>query len=263
MKATAVTRVFRIVLPLAGALFVTGARAYGVEGHLLAGAAAERHLCPSARSQIAALGGGQGLGELGLWADRVRSTPEHAQSAPWHYVNVDDGGRIEGIMHVPEGDVLWAIEHFRGVLADASAPADAREDALRFLVHFIVDLHQPLHVGRASDRGGNAIELRIGGVPTNLHRFWDTDAVALAGISMDSYLEVLLARIGAADAAAGFDPGAWAAESLALREAVYDFDPRARTLTGIYIDRAVATTQARLALAAGRLAATLNGLFCG
>lgn len=251
----------RFVL-LLGAFLGAQAHGYGVDGHLIAGTIAETYLCPAARSEVATLGGGERLGELGLWADRVRSVPEYEQSAPWHYMNVEDGGSIARFRHPPEGDVLWAVEHFHDVLGDRSRTPEERGEALKFLVHFVVDLHQPLHVGRASDRGGNAIELRVGGAPTNLHRFWDTDAIELAGMPSERYLELVASRVDLGAVEAAFDPRAWAEESLALRAEVYDFDRRGRTLTGPYIDFAIRTTEERLALAAARLAATLNGLFC-
>lgn len=237
----------------------SGALAYGVQGHLIAGAAAEPFLCAAARAEVTALGG---LGEVGLWADRIRSVTGYEQSAPWHYMNIADGMAIAEFVHPPEGDVLWAAEHFRARLEDRQLADDERGDALRFLVHFVVDLHQPLHVGRVDDRGGNSIALRLGGAPTNLHRFWDTDVIELTGLSLERYTELVTARVDRRIVDAGFDPRAWAEESLALRERVYDFDRRSGRLTGTYIELADATTRERLALAAARLAATLNGVFC-
>ena len=177
-------------------------------------------------------------------------------------MNIDDGAAIGAFVHPPEGDVLWALEHFRAQLADRERPDEERAEALRFLVHFLVDLHQPLHVGRADDRGGNSIELRLGGAPTNLHRFWDTDVIELTGLSLGAYADLVVARIDREALEGAFDPRAWADESLALRRDVYDFDRRNGRLSSRYIERADATTRERLALAAARLAGTLNGLFC-
>jgi S1/P1 Nuclease len=254
----------RMSLRVAGAaalLVPLLARAYGPEGHLIAGIAAERSLCAAAREQVAVLGGGDRLGELGLWADRIRSDEEYAASLPWHYLNIRDGGSLRTFRHPPEGDVLEAIGRFKRVLADRSRPPDERAEALRFLVHVVVDIHQPLHIGRAADRGGNTIELKSAGEMTNLHRFWDSGAVTLAGLSIGRYARSLRTAMQDMQTGAKLDPVVWAEESLALRATVYDFDVRAG-LDAAYIERSITITRERLALAALRLAGTLNEMFC-
>jgi hypothetical protein len=238
-------------------------QAYGPQGHLIAGIAAERELCEDAAAAVAALGGGDGLPELGLWADRIRGEEAYRHTAPWHYMNIDDGGAVHDFRHPPEGDVLEAVERFTRVLADTSRPDAVRGEALRFLVHFVVDMHQPLHVGRAADRGGNRIELRVGRETTNLHRFWDSGAVEHANLSIARYARSLEPRVGAAlDAGIALDPAVWAQESLALRDEVYAFDERQPRLDRGYLERAQGITHRRLGDAAARLAGTLNEIFC-
>jgi hypothetical protein len=239
-----------------------GALAYGTAGHVIAGELAEQWLCERARTEIGRLGDGQDLGELGLWADRIRSDPDHVASAPWHYINIADGEALAGVRHPPEGDLLWAIDRYSGRLRDSSLDRIERAEALKFLIHFIVDLHQPLHVGLADDRGGNAIILRFRGETTNLHRLWDTHAIDWTDQSIRTYRRRLSQDFGAADAPVSLDPLVWAEESLALRRAVYDFGGANRQPRDAYLDFAAATTRERLALSARRLAGTLNSIFC-
>ena len=191
-------------VPLLWLLAFATADAYGPEGHLIAGHLAEPRLCAAARAEIAAidrqveatLGD---FAELGLWADRIRSLPGWEQSAPWHYMNVESAATtlaeaeraIRAYEHPPEGDVLWAIEHFSALLADRAQTPQVRADALRLVAHLVVDVHQPLHVGLASDRGGNEIEVRYGTTVTNLHRFWDTDVIQLRGLSPRRYARAI------------------------------------------------------------------------
>jgi nuclease S1 len=244
-----------------GLLVASAAQAYGPDGHLIAGRAAAPLLCMHAADEVARLGGGQDLGELGLWADQIRSDPKYAAAAPWHYMNLDDGARIEDFRDPPEGDVLWAIRHFSERLGDAALPDAERAEALKFLVHFVVDLHQPLHVGKASDRGGNAILIRFRGKETNLHRLWDTNAIEQANLSVADYV-AMVERIRPGIAEASLDPKRWAAEDLALRNRVYDFGREGAEPPARYLDFAADVTRKRLALAAVRLAGTLNTIFC-
>lgn len=237
--------------------------AYGPAGHAIAGRAAEALLCAPAREAVADLADGASLAEIGRWADTIRSDPRYEASAPWHYMNIADDGAIAAYVHPPEGDVLWAITHFRARLADDGLARAERLEALRFLTHFVVDIHQPLHVGRAADRGGNTIDVVHDGETLNLHRFWDSGALELDGGGIAGYAAELvpLARRLDAERAPG-TPELWADESLELRAQVYGFEPGARELPADYVRRAEVLTRMRLAQAARRLAATLNGIFC-
>jgi hypothetical protein len=256
---------------LMASLIAVDAFAHGPQGHLIAGRAAAPLLCPRAAAEVARLGGGEDLGELGLWADRIRSNPAYANAAPWHYVNIPDGASIADHVTPPEGDVLWAIEHFRARLGDTSLDDRERGEALRFLVHFVVDLHQPLHVGRAEDRGGNEIEIVYEGETIDLHSFWDTQAVERhrqnierAGIPDAAHLSRVMQAAAARtiDDDSVLDHEVWAAESLAYRSTVYSFGTAGRELSAEYVEEAASVTMLRLELAAARLAATLNSIFC-
>lgn len=237
------------------------ALAYGPQGHLIAGRAAEPLLCERAARAVADLVPGDDLGEIGLWADRIRSDSRYADSAPWHYMNIADNVRIRDFEHPPEGDVLWAIGHFTGRLSNPNLEAGDRAEALRFLVHFVVDIHQPLHVGLAEDRGGNSVRIIYRGEEENLHRFWDTLAVQSAGISVRGYTRAVAAEIGERSDVESLDPTVWAAESQRLRRQVYGFGRPGRELPDDYVDLATRVTRDRLGQAALRLAGTLNRLF--
>jgi hypothetical protein len=239
------------------------AQAYGFEGHLIAGELAQPLLCRTAANEVASLTKGQDLGEIGLWADEIRDQPKWKRTLAWHYMNIPDGADVSRFEHPPEGDVLWAIRHYTHELSTARS-RKARLEALRFVVHFIVDVHQPLHVGRAADRGGNTVDVRYGTTTVNLHHFWDTDVLHVAGLSRAQYeasLEPIVALLNRQPL--GSTPEDWAAESMTLRPWIYDFTrPRrgAALLGRLYLDRADGITRLRLAQAAVRLAKTLNGL---
>lgn len=264
-------------LLVAAAVAPVEVRAFGGLAHRAAVVLAERELCPAARSEVADLGDGQSLAELGLWADRIRGDPAWERSVPWHYINFPDlppgaGEKqalaaIKRFHHPPEGDVLTAIVQFSAVLADRARPRAERAEALRFVTHFVVDVHQPLHVSRAADGGGTETDVRVGDDVMSLHRFWDTTAFNRnRGVAPEQFAQELEAAFAAVPAARAHDPPAvWAAESLTLRPTVYSFGSSSGPplLDDAYRSMAKTIDEQRLVLAAARLAATLNGALCG
>ncbi len=236
------------------------AHGFGPEGHRIAGLLAQARLCEEARTAVEALGRGDGLEELGLWADRIRSEEQWAHTASWHFMNIGDRASLERYRHPPQGDVLWAITHFGDRLADFSLPAEQRLDALRFLAHFVVDIHQPLHVGRAADRGGNTLLVDAGvGSRVSLHRFWDSEVIRRTELSREAYVRALSGAIETnAPEWLQTTPVDWARESQDARPSVYDFERRRNRLTDEYIEAAIALTRLRLSQAGVRLAGEVN-----
>jgi hypothetical protein len=253
------------------------ALAWGPVGHRIAGDLAEQKLCPAARTKVKSLGGGESLAELGEWADQIRDEPQWKMSRSWHYMDLPDlppgaglaeaRAAIDKLVHPRDGDLLTQLAHFSEVLANPTRPSDERAEALRFVVHFVVDVHQPLHVGRPSDHGGNDVQVLFGKKgPVSLHHFWDTEVLPSRGPSakMRQRLDADLAALPVERA--NDPPAEWAAESLVLRATVYGFRPVAHgpaTLDDGYVRAAQKIADERLVLAGARLAATLNTIFCG
>jgi hypothetical protein len=229
----------------------------------VAGLIAAQRLCGRAAREVARLGDGKSLAEIGLWADTVRSQPRWAASADWHYVNIDDHESLAAHRRRGQHDLLWAIERFGGELEDHSLSPARRAIALRFFVHVVVDAHQPLHVGREADQGGNLIALRVAGRPSTLHRFWDTDVVRLESPSAARYARAIAAQVAAYGSHPRHEPpSAWLGESLALRDEVYAFEREDGALSDLYVARARDISKRRLALAGVRLADELNRRLC-
>ncbi len=174
--STAVPPVLFLVLPAAAA-------AWGPTGHRVVGQIAEDHLSAAARRGVEALIGPESLAEAATWADEIRSDPTWDKAAPWHYISIDDGETLETTRRSSDGDVLWAIHHFSDVLRSADASHEEKGEALKFLVHFVGDVHQPLHVGRRADQGGNSVQVSWFGETTNLHRVWDSEMIDHEGLS--------------------------------------------------------------------------------
>ena len=252
----------RLLLAASLLLVPASAHAWGTLGHRLTARLAMDYLSSDARKEISRLLGGQSLADASTWADSIRS--ERRETSPWHYINVPVDSSFEGWARFcpPEGCVLSAIDRYATILADRKRPDAERAEALRFLIHFIGDLHQPLHVGERGDRGGNNVKVTWEGRPTNLHAVWDTYLISSAGLDEDEWLGRLrktAERMHRKEVASG-GAAEWGAESHALaRDHVYDL-PSPPELAGGYAAEHLPLAEQRLAQAGIRLAALLNRL---
>jgi hypothetical protein len=159
------------------------AKAWGPEGHAIVAEIAEARLTDAARAQVVQLlnaEGHQHLDQVSSWADDYRET--HRETAPWHFVDIPLSASGYDVSRDCAGGncVVAQIQHFAAVLADkTAAPAD-RLMALKFVVHFVGDIHQPLHDEDNGDKGGNDIHLTYFGKSTNLHAVWDGGVIEQA-----------------------------------------------------------------------------------
>lgn len=183
-----------LVLIASGILTVVSpaAKAWGPIGHRIVGEIAERFLEESSKKQIQELLGDDSLAEVSTWADLVRSDPKHKDAAPWHFVSIEDGETYNSSKKNPKGDVVWAIENFSRVLCNKGSLRAEKIEALKFLVHFVGDVHMPLHVGRKRDQGGNLFRVKWLGRPTNLHDVWDNGMLDSEKLSYTEKVAFLL-----------------------------------------------------------------------
>lgn len=248
-------------------LVATPAQAWGPRGHRLVGDIAEAQLTAPARAQVDALLKGEAeptLGGVASWADELRAhDPDLGRrSAKWHYVNIAEAGcNYDRSSHCANDDcVVEAIREQAAVLADATQPVDARRQALKFVVHFVGDVHQPMHAGFAHDRGGNNRQISQAdgtrdGRGTNLHALWDSGLFRGMSEPAPAQLARLL-RDGPADAGSA-DPARWAEAACRIATTDGVYPPRAR-IGDDYITRWRPVAEAQIALAGARLAVLLN-----
>jgi hypothetical protein len=204
------------------------AAAWGSEGHQVVGYLAERFLTAPALVEVRALVTPGGLPQVSTWADAIRQA--RPETKPWHFVDID----IRAAGYVPARDcpqgacAVEAIQRYAARMADHRLPLAQRQEALKFVVHFVGDLHQPLHACDDRDHGGNGVAVQLAGRrEDNLHAVWDSATVAALGSSTAEIGAALTARVRgmapaerAAVAAGG--PLDWATESWTLcREEVY------------------------------------------
>jgi hypothetical protein len=266
-----------LLVAAAVALMPSPALAWGKTGHRVVAAIADTQLSGLARAHIKEiLGGAESLDEAANWPDEMRSAPGafwQKTATPWHYVT------LNGIIYdhaPPEGDALEALSHFRSVLQDPNASLADKQLALRFVVHLVGDLHQPLHVGKCCDKGGNDVKVSWFGKPTNLHAVWDSQLIDDEQLSFTELAAKLERHTSETDIVSWWDinPRDWISESAEIREQIYanipspakpkDKKSKGEALPDLsytYVYKFTPVVERRLQQAGVRLAAYLNDIY--
>lgn len=255
--------------------------AWGAQGHRLAALVAANFLTPAARQGVERLLPDETLADVAVWADDM--VADNSQTGPWHYVNLPsdatgynrdrDCPRQPGVREGARNDrwrdcIIDRIQYFEERLGDPALDRADRAVALKFLVHFIGDLHQPLHATGVA-RGGNEIPVVAFGspdcarsdgssAPCNLHGIWDTTLIRRRDLDDRRYLDELLRLIERRrwDTLETGTPAEWAMESLSLANDAM-LPPKA-AVDETYYGTHITAIDKRLALGGLRLAAVLN-----
>jgi nuclease S1 len=242
---------------LAAVLAAVPASAWGPTGHRAVGRVAERHVAPETAREVAAILGPERLAYVGTWADDIRSDPAWAKAETWHFVTIPAGQTYATSKKNEAGDVLEAIARFERVLADRAAPRLERQQALKWLVHLVGDIHQPMHVGARDDRGGNEVMVLWFGDPSNLHSVWDSGLIDRMELTSTELAEKV--DVAGPDQVRGWQsttPLDWAEESRAAAERAYALGDR--RLGYKYIYEHGPTVELRIQQAGIRLAGILD-----
>ena len=147
------------------------------KGHDTVAFIAENHLTPATKAAVDSLLDGKSIVYWSNWLDNASHTPEYAYSKTWHYKNIDADQSFRSAPLLPSGDIVRAINEQVAVLADTNMDNSRRALALKIVTHLLGDIHQPMHLGHASDRGGNSWTVKYFKQPTNLHSLWDSRLV--------------------------------------------------------------------------------------
>jgi hypothetical protein len=270
---------WKLLLAAALAALTADASAWSREGHELVAELAERRLSPAARAEVARLLAGEpdpSLAGIAAWADDMRAESRTGvnelgeRSERWHYLNFPRGTDCAYVpaRDCPDGNcVVAAIAAQATILGDRSRTDLERAQALKFLVHFVGDVHEPMHAGFGDDRGGNnyPIQLRArtardGDEGTNLHKVWDYHVLRSSGLAVDAYADMLQTRsavdIGATPVLASASRD-WAVESCRII-ADTPLYPTGHVLKDDYLDRHRPLAERRVLQAAFRLAELLE-----
>ena len=241
--------------------------AWGVEGHRAIGIIAEHHLSEKARHEVIALLGNQTLALVSTQPDEMRYLPEFKETAPWHYVNTPLGLAHDPYLAAVKAQttpnaynvLLAKIKEMK----DPSKTREQRAEALIFVVHIVGDIHQPMHTGRAEDKGGNDIKMTYRGKDTNLHSLWDSGLLDYQGLT---YTEMgnqysTLPEVQRKQWQASANPGDWLFESYTIASNLYDEAAKNPNPDYRYYPAHADIVKQRIQQAGVRLAAVLNEAF--
>ena len=262
--------VIRRALALLLCLLAGGAQAWGPLGHEVVAELAQRQLDPAARAEVVRLlraEPGASLRSIAAWPDQMQNDPAHA--ALWratrsqHYVNF----RGPDCDYVPPRDcrggqcIIAGLAQQVAVLGDHTRTDAQRLQALKFVVHFVGDIHQPLHAGYRDDKGGNLYQVQFDDRGSNLHRVWDSGLLSRRHLDAVAYAEQLGSGAPPALPLAGARRDdlyvLWARESCRLT-AQPGFYPAGHRIDQAYVDAELPLAERRLRLAGQRLATLLN-----
>jgi hypothetical protein len=284
------TRHGTVLVVLAALLLAPrAALAWGDNGHRIVGRGAQEALSDEARRAVREIAGARTLAMLATWPDFARSDPAWGFVSSWHYVTVEDGQSLAEVLErsartVEPDNVVEAIGYFRAILAgdeprrrnfeelmraNGAAPREGSVEltALCFLAHFVGDVHQPLHVGRGGDRGGNSIAVNFFGEITELHSVWDSAIIERQGLSFTEFSRFLVAELGGEVDPGDGGPEAWAGESQAYRQRLYEIwgktsrDNYLPDLGYRYVYDHIGAIKRHLYLGGLRLAGLLNSIY--
>lgn len=282
-------RIALSALALASIALPQPALAWGDKGHEIIAAIARDRLTPQAKAWVDAILAtdtdtltAPDMVSRATWADKWRDSG-HRETASWHFVDQELGkpSLKTACFNYPKADtppsagpaqdcIVDKLDEFEAELAaPATAPAE-RLLALKYILHFVGDVHQPLHASDHDDRGGNCVHVSLGGQrTTNLHSFWDTAVLAPLGTDPATIAHTLEGAISASDASAwgSGTAASWAKESYAAAKAdAYTIsspagctnDASPITLTTAYQAQALTTAKTQIEKAGVRLAKVLN-----
>jgi hypothetical protein len=253
--------------------------AWGAAGHKTVAEIAYRNLDPRTRQISNSLLGKESFVDASMWADQIKNIKAWEHTRDYHFESIaDEQVYLESIKENAaqvshNGGAVIAVLESQRVLSSRTSDRNERASALKFLIHFVGDLHQPLHSGRPEDKGGNLIQRRWNGQKTNLHSIWDSEMIETGypqfskrskngeTFNESQYANFLQKSYGKLGIGSGADNlNLWLTESLRVRPAIYN---NANASESLYQRQFLSSADRAIYRAGIRLATILNRIFNG
>jgi hypothetical protein len=234
---------------------------WGFKGHRVIATIAQKHLTSNTAYVVSAYLKGEGMADVATWADENKNTA----TAPWHFLNLPLGLNHEQFVQAvqqSDNNTYTAILKTEATLKDKTLSVEQKNEALKYLIHLVGDAHQPMHISRKEDKGGNTIQVRFDNKGTNLHSLWDSKLIDHEGLSeadiAKTYDVATPAQIKQWQADS---PMEWIWESYQISSELYANTKPGQQIDEAYYQKYIVVTRKRIEQAAIRLAGELNKLF--
>ena len=234
---------------------------WGFKGHRAIATIAQKHLTSNTAYVVSAYLKGESMADIATWADENRNN----KTAPWHFLNLPLGLTHEQfVKFVSESDnnVYSAILKTEASLRDKSLTPDQKNEALKYLIHLVGDAHQPMHISRREDKGGNTIQVRFDNKGTNLHSLWDSKLIDHEGLSEPEIAKTYdVATFAQIKQWQSDSPMEWIWESYQVSSELYAQAKPGQVIDEVYYQKNISVIRKRIDQAGIRLAGELNKLF--
>jgi hypothetical protein len=234
---------------------------WGFKGHRTVATIAQKHLTSNTAYIVSAYLKGESMAEVSTWADENRNK----ETAPWHFLNLPLGLNhqqfVEAVGKQGNDNVYTAILKAEASLKDSKLNADQKNEALKYLIHLVGDAHQPMHISRKEDKGGNTIQVRFEDKGTNLHSLWDGKLIDHEGLREEALPTIYDVATPAQIKQWQVDsPMEWIWESYQLSSQIYQETKSGQTISEDYYKKYISIIHQRINQAGIRLAGELNKL---
>src|SRR5690554_657399 len=216
--------IFTVVLIALSFVYSLESKAWGMLGHRVVGEVASKHLNESTKTRIKDILGHQTIAEVSNWMDDIKSDKKYDSLGPWHYVTIPDGMKYSETNLNPKGDAIAGINFVVKQLKSENLDPELEKEYLMILIHLVGDIHQPLHVGNGTDKGGNDVKVSWFGENSNLHRVWDSDIIDGKKYSYTELTEII--NHPSNDEVVSWQTDNvedWAHQCMEFRDGIYDF----------------------------------------
>lgn len=240
--------------------------AWGTIGHRVCGQIAESYLTPKARTAVHAILGNESVAIASNWADFIKSDPAYNYLSSWHYIDLNKAYTypelVDFLNHDTNTDAYTALYHLVNELKKKGLSKKEQLLDLRMLIHIVEDVHQPMHVAHADDKGGNDFKVTWFNAPSNLHAVWDSQLIDYQQLSFTEYAAAINHTTPAEIKEWQKAPVAkWLFESNQISETLYTEIKPGDNLNYKYNFTHIGTLNRQLLKAGVRLAGLLNELF--
>jgi hypothetical protein len=246
---------FLILLVLS--IFPTKTLAWGKKGHALVAEVAFNYLDKKTKDIVLGYLDGMSIEDAANWMDNIKDDHSYDYMKPYHYVNIDKGAKV---FKRSGSNIIFILNQtIKELQNNKKLNKQAIKTKILIVFHLVGDLHQPLHVGYGSDKGGNTVQINYKGQGTNLHSFWDSGIIYDKNITLKDCLEANKFSPAAINKLQTIDVIAWSKESRSLLDTIYNTG--GAKIKDDYVSASAVIIEAQIQKAGIRLASILEKTF--